>query len=208
MGSGWSYPLPLHLIPLNFILVLYFIYNLFTNPQLKAVFAARNEAGYTRSFFPTPDKLRLCMGIPHLEFPIYRPKNVISIGPMLLPSSPLASVDPETDEWLNHPEAKGMFTISFALGSLTRLDKAQARGLLRMFEELILEREDIRVYAKVMRMGTYELPVVQEIEERLGKHRIKVVEWMKADPVVLLWTGKVDLAIHHAGSSSYYEALR
>ncbi|KAI9639333.1 uncharacterized protein MKK02DRAFT_39632 [Dioszegia hungarica] len=43
MGSGWTYPLPVHIIPFNFILVLYFIYNISTNPQLKAVFAAQGS---------------------------------------------------------------------------------------------------------------------------------------------------------------------
>lgn len=170
--------------------------------------AARKEAGYNGNFLNEPVQIRLCMGLPQLELPGIRPSTVIPIGPILLPSPPLASVDPELNEWISHPKGEGMFTITIALGSHWTLRAGEAEGLLRMFGELLGSKEDVRIYAKIMRRGTYQLPLLAELQAEFGEHRLRVVEWMKADPVVLLRTGKVDLVIHHGGSNSYHEALR
>lgn len=208
MGTGWYYPLQLWLRPLNIILVLAFALSFLFDPTHRRKMAARKEAGYFAPYLFEARPLTMCMGLPELEFPGVRPSHVIPVGPILLPSSALNIVDPELDAWINHPKAEGMFTISFALGTHAVLNQLQAEELLRMFSELMEQRSDIRVIAKIMRAGTYDLPLLDELEGQFGSHRLKIVEWMQADPISLLRTGKVDLSIHHGGSNSYHEALR
>lgn len=174
---------------------------------------ARKEAGYTEPFLFNATPITLCMGVPSLEYPGIHPTNVIPIGPILLPSPKLSDIDPELDIWLNHPDSEGMFTITFALGSHAILDQRQAEALIKMFGDMMEARSNVRVYAKIMRAATStydlrDLGILKEMANRFGAHRFQAVEWMTADPIVLLRTGKVNLSIHHGGSNSYHEALR
>lgn len=154
-----------------------------------------------------PDEIHLCMGLPELEVTGVRPANVIPIGPMCLPCPPLESVDSDLDAWINSAGSEEMFIITFALGTHAELDPARAEGLLKMFAGLLEENKNLRIYAKIMRKGGFELPLLADLQEEFGLDRLRVVEWVKTDPIVLLNTGKVGLVIHHGGSNSYHEAL-
>lgn len=205
MGLGWSYPLPLYLIPLNIIALLSFALSFALSPFNRAKNAARKEAGYTWSLLPDETDTRLCVGVPALEYHGINPSTLYPVGPIYLPSPPLADLDKPLDDWLERDHQK-YTTILFALGTHFRLTQSQAEDLLSMFDELLDARQDIRIYAKVMRKGSYELPLSEELERKWAG-RLKIVEWMEVDPVAVLNTGKIGLAIHHGGSNSYHEAL-
>lgn len=117
---------------------------------------------------------------------------------------PPAHIDTDLWTWLNKD---GYMTITFALGSHYMFNKDRAENLLQTFDALLKQRSDVRIYAKMMRLGKYDLSIL-EVMQRKWKGRLIIVEWMKADPIVILRTGKIGLAIHHGGSNSYHEALR
>lgn len=204
MGTGWPFPLPIHRLPLNIILVLSLVLTFLTSSFHRSKLAARKAVGYTWRLTHNPDVIRLCMGLPGLESPGINPPHVFPVGPMLLPTPPLEDVDAELWTWLNKD---GYLTITFALGSHFMMPKSEAEGLLGMFDGLLEKREDVRIYAKIMRLGKYDMPLLDDLEKK-WEGRLRVVEWMNADPVVVLRTGRVALAIHQGGSNSYHEALR
>jgi hypothetical protein len=208
MGTGWPYPLPRHLLILNIILGLSLALALELSTHNRQIKAARREAGYNGRWMSLEGVTRLCMGIPELDYDGRQPPLLYPVGPMLLPSPPLGQADSDLDAWIDGPRSDRAFTITFSLGSQLALDKSKAEDVLRVFEALLAEQTETRVYAKIMRMGDYDLPLLDNLERRFGKDRLRVVEWMMSDPIALLRTGKVDLAIHHGGSNSYHEALR
>lgn len=67
---------------------------------------------------------------------------------------------------------------------------------------LLARRLDVQVLWKLQKWGDVQLEGVKEVEERL-----KIVDWLEADPIAYLETGQLACIINHGGSNSYHEAL-
>lgn len=90
------------------------------------------------------------------------------------------------------------------LGSLLKLDKADAQNIWAACRILLDQRQDVQVLWKLQRDTEFELEGLQMLE---ASGRAKVVNWLESDPLAILRTGRVVCSVNHGGSNSYHEAL-
>ena len=209
--SGYPYPVPWHLIPANIFINLWIGYQVATNPRFTALDAYRKahanlEFGFYE--FKIPGAPYLCPSLPETDFPFVVPENVTSCGPLVFPFVPVEESDPELARWLDRGP-----TVLVNLGSQCVIDEEStrelAKGLRVMFASVGVD-PDVQVLWKVKQAVSNER-IRDVIQEIVGKEvrdgRVKVVEWMEADPASVLAHGRVVCSVHHGGANSYNEAV-
>ncbi|WVQ76415.1 hypothetical protein IAR50_006082 [Cryptococcus sp. DSM 104548] len=207
--TGFPYPVPWYLLPLNIFTTLFpLLHNPF-NPLLRAFNAARHAAGYEGQFpllhpgEPTGRESRvICMSTPGAEINVvYPPKDkVVCAGPILLPVKPLVEADPELVEWLGTSQL-----VLINLGTLFLQTPTFAHAILLSIADLLTLRPDLKVLWKLRKYGEYDLDL--SVLGDMADDRVRVVEWLDAEPGSILHSGKVACFINHGGSNSYHEGL-
>ncbi|WVQ76486.1 hypothetical protein IAR50_006154 [Cryptococcus sp. DSM 104548] len=211
-ASGYPFPLPWYLFFPNAIgLILPIIYLNFSR-SFASFNLARNKAGYPGVVplyscgGPFPTKV-LCMSTPEADLPAIIPDKIVCCGPILQAVSPLAEIDHELDLWLAQRQ-----TILISLGSHLQLSHSYATNLLRAISHLLASRLDVQVLWKLVSDGSYDHEEFSRegelgVEMERWGERLKVVRWLKAEPLAILNTGKIICFVNHGGSNSYHEAL-
>ncbi|KAK5658314.1 hypothetical protein OQA88_2290 [Cercophora sp. LCS_1] len=227
IGSPHPFPVPVAHIPANILLVvLALVIARFFDFHRREVqeYLAQHGGGAvltTLNDLSLDSKLGikfLVANLREIEFPLrVVPEHVVPCGPMLRPTLPLKMVDAELAGWL----AKGP-TVYINLGTHVFLDEDAAvemAGALRiMFRAVdgVLWRDGrlrgLRVLWKLSRKGKYE---VREkgcrVWETLGREmedgRVRVVEWIDAEPSAVLESRTIVCAVHHGGANSFLEAV-
>lgn len=126
-------------------------------------------------------------------------------GPILLDAPSVESVDAELAAWL-----KGRPTVLICLGSHIALDDAFATEIIAGLRTLFDTRKDVQVLWKLSRQGLPERlddKVVAPVKEEVEEGRLRMVTWLKPDPLAILETGNVVCVVNHGGSNSYHEAV-
>lgn len=121
-------------------------------------------------------------------------------GPILRDSAAVEDVDAELFAWLG----RRRWTVLVVLGSLLKVDREYAVAVWDACRVLLAERKDVQVLWKLQKGGEYDIEGLDGIEG----DRVRVVEWLKPDPLAVLRTGRVACSVNHGGSNSYHEALR
>ncbi|WVQ85731.1 hypothetical protein IAT38_007898 [Cryptococcus sp. DSM 104549] len=202
VGTGYPYPLPWYLYLFNLFCLLYPYFIMMTDKTPMKLNVARHAAGYPDNmpmFTPVEKKptLLLCMTTPEADIPGIIPPNVICCGPIIRTSTPLQQTDPELAAWV-----KQRPTVFVMLGSMYTWREDAAKEMLAALRVLLDKRKDLQVLWKLMKYGEYELDGIEEAGERM-----RVVDWLEAEPAAVLHTGNVVCFVHHGGSNSYHEAL-
>ncbi|WVW78305.1 hypothetical protein I302_100259 [Kwoniella bestiolae CBS 10118] len=83
-----------------------------------------------------------------------------------------------------------------------RYSMKDAMEMYRSIRILLDVRTDIQVIWKLVKLGEYEIPDSGSSEDRL-----RIVEWLSADPISILKDGNIICFVNHGGSNSYHEAL-
>ena len=141
----------------------------------------------------------LCMSTPATEYPAIIPPDVICCGPILQASSPVREIDPELYSWLT-----GRPTVLIVLGSVVDLDDEALTIVWTACRVLLDRRKDLQILWKLQRLDSV-IDKLTGLDE--AGDRMRIVTWLKADPVALLRTGNVICFVSHGGSNSYHEAL-
>ncbi|KAL0575337.1 hypothetical protein V5O48_006639 [Marasmius crinis-equi] len=210
-GSGYPYPVPWHLIPSNVFINLLFGYTFATNPRFKKLDAYRKEhAGLNFGFhdFVIPGVQYLCPSLPETDFPFFVPDHIFSCGPLIFPFVPVEEADPELGIWID----KGP-TILVNLGSHAISDEGYvtelAKGLRIMFASGGVPSHT-QVLWKV-KLGGGDSQIRNVIEGIIGaeiqEDRVKLVDWLKADPVSILLHPNTACTVHHGGANSFNEGI-
>lgn len=147
--------------------------------------------------------------LPETDFPLVVPPHVIPCGPIVVRSSTVASQDPELETWLHKSP-----TIYVNLGSIYRWDQNDALEFAKALRLVLLEtpKQEFQVLWKITTFGDYNpfnsgSTVYQTLSEFIKEDRVRLVEWIKPDPISLLMTGQVACFVHHGGANSYNEAI-
>ena len=135
---------------------------------------------------------------PKLEIPSVVPPNITCCGPILLPTKSVSELDPALAEWLS----KGP-VILIVLGSHTMFTREELLQIKECLSVVLASRKDLRLLWKVRRLGHADV----KLDDIVETSRIKVVDWLKPDPVAVLKTGRVAVFVNHGGSNSHHEAL-
>ena len=232
VGSGWPYPLPWHLIPLNIlftIMLIYFVVTESKTRRAKKYLKAETGAvvfGHGEMTTGNLDGTKILVSaLPELDFPLkVIPSSVVSCGPIVRAVRPVAEVDPELLKWLGRAP-----TVLINLGSHVWMQEpvgVEMAGAIRKLldEELRLKgKSELQIIWKMQQMPTVDVPWADELRtysfdkpgdkiyEILGPEldadRIRIVNWLTVEPFAILQTGLITCNVNHGGANSYWEAF-
>ncbi|KAK1216781.1 hypothetical protein PQX77_020577 [Marasmius sp. AFHP31] len=207
--TGYPYPVPWHLIPVNIFINLWIGYNVSTNPRFTSLDAYRKaHANLDFGFyeFKIPNAPYLCPSFPETDFPFFVPENVTSCGPFIFPYVPVEEKDPELARWLGRGP-----TVLVNLGSQHVMDGESVWGVVKGLRIVFANTRvapDLQVLWKFKRPASDDWELIEEVvgkEIRDGK--VKVIEWLEADPASIVAHPNVVCSVHHGGANSYNEAI-
>ncbi|KAK7431023.1 hypothetical protein QQZ08_002553 [Neonectria magnoliae] len=220
--SGYSYPVPLHLVPLNIYFLLYMTYIFISDPDKKETeqylqdnlgLELRTPVDLLRN---RPGDLKIVVGsLPELDFKGILPDHVLPCGPILRSAPPVSKLDPELGEWL----AKGP-TLYINLGSMCQVDEQQMTEMacaIRILSDEFRKKKQspnrpLQVLWKLK--ANRDVKVLEEgskLRDAVGKEieagQVRIVDWAVAEPIAILKTGHVVCSVHHGGANSFNEAI-
>ncbi|KAM3076100.1 hypothetical protein ACMFMG_006382 [Clarireedia jacksonii] len=204
--SGFPYPLPWYLIPINILLFIRMIFVIAFSPKLKGLEAARKAAnlpGMYPIFVPYSKDVQYILPTAmeiDFKFP-YIPPNITTCGPILLPSYPLEKIEPDLFSWLKRKP-----TVLVNLGSHYNGSKDFNRGLAKAIRLLVNEVPNIQVLWKLKPSREGVDPHLGAILNPVDSH-VKIVDWLKAEPTSLLCSGHIIASLHHGGANAYFESI-
>lgn len=208
--SGFGFPVPWYLRPLNVLLYIYLIISVLSSSNVKAVNAVRKARGLKTMFpFMVPYEKDIHYLIPSttecdFHFP-YIPKNVTGCGPIFLGSSTLSAADTELEIWLKNGP-----TVMFNLGSNMTSDTTLTRALATAMRVLLDQNPKVQILWK-LRRDRYDEPENKGVDDILSAEmkngRVRIESWLKAEPGAILRSGLIVCAVHHGGANSYFEAV-
>ncbi|EHK22795.1 glycosyltransferase family 1 protein [Trichoderma virens Gv29-8] len=216
--SGFDYPVPWSKIPLNIHFTWYLYKAIKNDPQRKEVQSYLTAHTVLRSPVDLvknrPEGVKILVSsLPQLDFPLKIPPHVVPCGPILRRSEPLVDTNPKLAEWL----AQGR-TIYINLGALFKVSEGQAVEMAKALKIVInsIEKDDekgpIQVLWKLKKKGRYSVYEPTCILSRILRHefaldRVRVMDWIQAEPISILNTGSVVCSVHHGGANSFNEAI-
>lgn len=181
-----------------------------TNPRLMELAEYRQSCGI-------PGKLP-CMfegfgsshillpSTPAIDFDFFVPSGVTPCGPILRPFAPISKTHPEMEQWLQQRP-----TVLVNLGSHIIFDAAFAQEFATGLRVLLDRRPDIQVLWKLKTQGQTREQLhaaLAVIGEEITNGRVRIENWLPAQPIAILESGNVICMIHHGGANSYHEAIR
>lgn len=234
VGTALPAPLPWWLIPLNLYYLVRLIWLLVTDPvtpsktrEIQELTGLGDRLQVVRGSdiivqnLKQVDKLLLAFH-ESIEFPELETKAIpegwkkmLTCGPMLRPAPPVEETDPELAAWLARGEV-----VYIGLGTHIALTKGEAvdmaLAMRRLFDAApAAGRPDLRLLWKLRRKEGKGKDSAEEtmkgIQSILGPEidadRVRIVEWVRADPSAVLASGRVVTFVNHGGANSYCEAV-
>ncbi|KAI0505116.1 hypothetical protein F5B22DRAFT_538212 [Xylaria bambusicola] len=204
MGSDFPFPVPWRKIPENIIVTAGFIYSVLirndfqsTKKQLEA-HGIQDPARSSRLNRPW-----IAQYLPGASIPLdFIPPNVTCTGPIVLDEVPAIEQDAELTAWLSRAP-----TVLINLGSLFTYKEEHAKTMALAIASILAET-NVQVIWKMKKEGAYsDADVFLPVQKYIEKGRLKISEWLGANPVSLLGTGHIIASIHHGGANCYNEAI-
>jgi hypothetical protein len=168
-ASGYTYPLPRRRKPANLYLNFRLMHKFLTSSHLNPITEARKKGGMNYKFpglKSYEEKVTYILpATPESDFPCPVPSNIVCCGPIILPSAPLSTVDPDLDAWLQ----KGP-TVLLSLGSSLRTSIGHAQELAIGIQIFLDENTTHQVLWKLKTDETRYESVLQVATKILSKH--------------------------------------
>jgi UDP:flavonoid glycosyltransferase YjiC (YdhE family) len=160
------------------------------------------------------DRQYLCPSSLETEFPMTMPGNITSCGPLLLPSTPVSDTDTELLSWLKRKP-----TVLISMGTLVIMDNSLNQEIASGLRVFLSRHPDVQILWKIQKRYSYEevnyqnLGAPDEIiygllATEIASGQVRIVNWLKADPVSILESSHIVCSVHHGGSNTYHEAIR
>ena len=203
---------------LNILIALFGALALLFSPGIRRLNQHRHHHGYKGPlplFSPfRPTETTLSPSAPEIDYPVIVPENVLPCGPITIPSPPVQESDAELARWLS---ARGPNTILINLGSHISSDGPNAIEIAKALRVVLAKRPDVQVLWKLKRRsGSGQSAAAAAAGDSGGLYgilttelrdgRVRIVSWLETDPIAILSSGHVGVAVHHGGANSYFEA--
>ncbi|PLB47923.1 UDP-glucoronosyl and UDP-glucosyl transferase family protein [Aspergillus steynii IBT 23096] len=206
--SGYPYPVPWYLIPLNIFLTIKIALIIMGNQRVRKLRDYRNKHGIPgpNPLFASPpgDKTPyLLVTTPAADFPCFVPQNFTLCGPIVRPCAPIAQESPQLAAWLSLRP-----TVLVNMGSHVTCSPEQERQFAEGFRMLLDKRRDVQILWKLKRRGERQESALDCLREAIEGNRVRIESWLSVEPICVLLSGQVKCMIHHGGSNSYHEAVR
>lgn len=140
------------------------------------------------------------------------PDHLVSCGPIVRSVRPVAEIDGELAEWLQQRP-----TVYINLGTHVLYDEATTLQLAEAVKSLLDEAKQKNQELQVL----WKLNKGQAASEGKegqanwiskagydGHNRIRIVDWLRPEPISVLESGSVVCSVNHGGANSYFEAVR
>ncbi|KAL1835483.1 hypothetical protein VTJ49DRAFT_6631 [Mycothermus thermophilus] len=233
LGSGFSYPVPLHQKPLNIAYCLIQVFfSLIHGPTRKTQQYIRKELNAdlismeNLMLWPLPGQQILVATRPELEFPLsYIPEHLKSCGPIIRPVVPVVEVDPELATWLGRGP-----TVFICLGTHRFFYEDEAVEMATAIKQLLdtaKEKAEIagiqgklQVLWKLKKPGEQALfgkgadyptekgsRVYEVLGDAMESDQVRIVDWIKPNPAAVLQMGTVVCSVNHGGANSFYDGV-
>jgi len=156
-----------------------------------------------------------------LDYPFdFLPLHVIPCGPIIRASPHIRSIDPSLGDWL----ARGP-TLYVNLGSHLEMSPSEALEMASAFRILLDSTSGSAVShlqilwkikwkdAQRKSTATESVPadplssIYKVLEKEQNMDRIRITEWITAEPKSILESNHVICSVNHGGASSFNEAL-
>ncbi|KAJ0384979.1 hypothetical protein COL922a_007259 [Colletotrichum nupharicola] len=174
-----------------------------------------NELGLVA---PPPPGIRVMVAnSPDIEFPFdVIPDFMVPCGPITRPAAPISTEDPELAIWLGRGP-----TVYMNLGTHRSFDVAKATEVAYAFRSLFdaaktSHLSNLQLIWKMPRVASegdtsgFEGPwkeIKDILESEIDQDRVRIVDWITAEPKSLLQSGHVVCSVNHGGSNSFHEAI-
>jgi hypothetical protein len=147
------------------------------------------------------------------SLPVSRiPQNVTSLGPMSLYLGDASEQDPDLVSWMARKP-----TVLINLGSAFIWEEHKATIMAAALAGA-LEHTDSQVLWKFRKYSpdqlgdqgfhiSYSDGFLEPLQPFIDADRVKLTEWLAADPTALMKTGHVVASVHHGGAGCYHEAI-
>ncbi|KAL4899849.1 hypothetical protein BDW74DRAFT_106774 [Aspergillus multicolor] len=212
-GTGFPYPLPPHLIPLNTMAV-------FKTAKMYHGSGRRREIRDWRikhkihGRFPfadawMPNRLHLSPALKELDWPFDVPDNVVACGPILLPVAPVKTQDAEMFTWLHRAP-----TVLINLGTLYAPNPEVVLEIATGVKSFLASLGDrkIQVLWKLPKHPHDQDEIytqsVTPLAELMESDTVRIRSWFEVEPLAMLETGQIVCSVHHGGANSWYEAIQ
>ena len=139
---------------------------------------------------------------PEIDYPGVIPDKYVCVGPILQAVEPVAQKDPQLDEWLSRNP-----TILISLGSHFEMEPEYAQALSEALALILNVRHDVQILWKYKPSSPDAQVTTRAIQQLVIEDKVKIVNWLEADPLAILQTGHVCCVVNHGGSNSYHEAV-
>ncbi|EGX88959.1 UDP-glucoronosyl and UDP-glucosyl transferase, putative [Cordyceps militaris CM01] len=147
-----------------------------------------------------------------VDFPFSKiPDHIVSCGPILRPvATSLEEADPKLAAWLRRRP-----TVYINLGTHVLYDSDTqinlAGAIKALLEAAAAKKQDIQVLWKVNRdkkkEGSDHEALYKELGQDGDQDRVLIVDWLLAEPVLVLNSGSIVCSVNHGGANSYFEAV-
>ncbi len=221
-GSGYAFPVPWYLIPLNiyYTLALVFlsIFNSRTSRILRGIRASGDKIQILTvgdlSYQRPPGLKVLVSSRAESDLPLENiPADLITCGPISRAAPKLSDVDEELAQWL----AQGP-TVFINLGSLANSSEEDSLQMALSVRVLLEQsvgnaaKENLQILWKLKKEGDYSTDKGSRIYAILGREleagSVRITPWVNAEPGSILATGNVICLVNHGGANSYGEAVK
>ncbi|KAJ3578718.1 hypothetical protein NPX13_g1845 [Xylaria arbuscula] len=203
MGSDFSVPIPWWKIPENIYVTAGFMYASLIRLNYRATLKQLNAYGIgNHTMIPRRDTPWISQYMPGASAPLdVIPPSITCAGPIVLDGVPAMDQDPELTTWVSRAP-----TVLINLGSLFTYPEDRAKTMALAVRSMLIET-DVQVLWKMAKEGTYPDDYLGLLKDDIEQGRLRVTEWLGANPVSLLETGHIIASIHHGGANCYNEAI-
>jgi hypothetical protein len=197
---------PWYLIPANIAVTFVIIFISLTASRVKNVNRARAQKGLTWTYpgfeVYRKDRLHLAATLPELDYDYIIPDNVIGCGPIVLPTDPVASTDPELAKWLDRGP-----TVLINLGTHAFVSEADVVEMAIGLRSALETRPDVQILWKLKterEVKDHEDILSQDIRN----DRVRIVPWLDVEPNAILEHRNTVCYVHHGGANAFFEACQ
>ena len=203
MGSDFTVPIPWKRIPENICITAGFMYATLIRRNFRETRKQLDAHGIVNyPMIPRRDMPWISQHMPGASAPLdIIPHSITCAGPIVLDDVPAIDQDPELTTWLSKAP-----TVLINLGSLFTYTEDRAKTMALAIHYMLAET-GVQVIWKMAKEGTYSDDYLGSLQGYIDHGRLRITEWLGANPASLLETGYVIASIHHGGANCYNEAI-
>ena len=143
----------------------------------------------------------ICPGVREVDLPLFKIRDNLGLyGPVVLDTTPVEVSGPELNQWLSRGE-----TVLMCMGTHFHYSKSQVKAILKGFLGAVTPGSNTQLLWKLGGKSKFEDVIEEALKDPGNRERVRIVDWLEADPISVLKHPNVVVWAHHGGANSYFE---